>query len=183
MPSRRAGPSPASVPCARWPPPRRSKHPKQRAVTLSQRILTPSRAEPSLCCQPCALSLAPEQVSNPHRARCAVSDPYPAISCLGASRTPPSNASSRSSSRRPRNLHRSGSRGSLRFDIPPFSHSFRLQAQILRDRGEPIPVYKDRASAHSQGSSNWPDSAFGSRLACLKPAIAFASSRRKREKG
>jgi hypothetical protein len=89
MPSRRAGPSPASVPCARRPLARRSKHPKQRAVTLSQCILTPSRAEPSLCCQPCALSLVLEQVSNPHRARCAVSDPYPAISCLGASRTPP----------------------------------------------------------------------------------------------
>ena len=65
-----------------------SKHPKQLAVILSGRILTPSNTELSLCCQPCALSLAPEQASNPHRASSVVRDLHSAISCLGASRTP-----------------------------------------------------------------------------------------------
>ena len=68
------------------------------------RILTDALAGCGRCRQLCPFPSAPQQGSNPHRASLTAGASPPAISCLGASRTPSDAACHTVTSRRPRNL-------------------------------------------------------------------------------
>lgn len=76
-----------------------------RAHNASHNTLTDALAGSAPCRWPRALPFALEQGSNPHRASLTDGASLPAISCLGASRTPSGRASRTLTSRRPRNLH------------------------------------------------------------------------------